>query len=294
MGPLGQDTSVVCINSYPPARELDVVNRHEFLKGLHQAVVPRTYLEIGVSKGRSLTLSRTRTIGVDPAFSINVEVACDLHLVRATSDDFFARPDAMAWFPSGVIDLSLIDGLHVFEFAFRDFINAERHSTPTSVAVFDDMLPRSVAEAARDRYTAAWAGDVYKVATVLARYRPDLVVIPVDTQPTGVVVVVGLDPSSTVLTDHYDAILAEYANPDPQSVPAEILNRSEAADPEKVLASPIWAELVAARAVRGAPPESTASLRELRSTATYVSKPPPDKPWAGLKKAKAGGKRRRD
>jgi hypothetical protein len=108
--------------------------------------------------------------------------------------------------------------------------------------------------------------------------------------------VVGLDPSSTVLTDQYDAILAEYATPDPQSVPAEILERTEAADPEKVLASPVWAELVAARAVRGAPPESTGSLRALRSTASYVPNPPPDKPWAGLKKpkpGKAGGKRRR-
>jgi len=38
--------------------------RHELLKSLHELLDPRSYLEIGVSTGRSLTLSRTRTIGV--------------------------------------------------------------------------------------------------------------------------------------------------------------------------------------------------------------------------------------
>ena len=109
--------------------------------------------------------------------------------------------------------------MHLFEFALRDFINVERYTSPTSVVVLDDMLPRSVTEAARDRTTSQWTGDVYKMVDVLREHRPDLTVVRVNTKPTGVVVVFGADSSSTVLRDHYDEILAAAIVPDPQPVP---------------------------------------------------------------------------
>ena len=66
------------------------MHRHEFLRKLHEAYQPRTYFEIGINDGRSLTLSRVPTIAVDPAFKVVKELRCDLHMVKATSDDFFA------------------------------------------------------------------------------------------------------------------------------------------------------------------------------------------------------------
>jgi hypothetical protein len=125
------------------------MKRHEFLARMHASLRPRSYLEIGVRTGTSLALSSTRTIGVDPSFRIDTELACDLQLVRATSDDFFARPDAISWFPEAVADLAFIDAMHLFEFVLRDFMNIERFCTPASVVLFDDMLPRSQSEAAR-------------------------------------------------------------------------------------------------------------------------------------------------
>jgi Methyltransferase domain len=254
------------------------MNRHDFLTGLHGAYAPRGYLEIGINDGRGLARSRARTIGVDPAYTLTAELACDLQLVRATSDDFFARDDAMSWYADGLVDLAFVDGMHVFEFALRDFMNTERCSSPTGVIVLDDMLPRSDAEAARDRHTVMWTGDVYKVALVLERYRPDLVVVPVDTVSTGVLLVVGLDPASTVLRDHYDEIVAEYATLDPQSVPSEVLHRKAAADPVAVLASPVWADLVAARDASEVAPD-LAPLRALRGSADYTWRAPDDLPW---------------
>lgn len=255
------------------------MNRHDFLTGLHQVCAPRSYLEIGINDGRGLARSHARTIGVDPAYKLTAEVACDLQLVRATSDDFFARDDAMSWYADGVVDLAFVDGMHVFEFALRDFMNIERCSSPTGVVVLDDMLPRSDAEAARDRHTVMWTGDVYKVALVLERYRPDLVVLPVDTVSTGVLLVVGLDPTSTVLLDHYDEILAEHATRDPQSVPIEVLHRTAAADPVAVLASPLWDDLVPARCGDPDRPVALAPLRELRGGADYDWAAPDDVPW---------------
>jgi hypothetical protein len=76
--------------------------------------------------------------------------------------------------------------------------------------------------------------------TVLREYRPDLVCLRVGTEPTGLLVVVGLDPTSTALADNYDRIVAEHVRPDPQRVPAEILSRDTALPPRRVLDSPLW------------------------------------------------------
>jgi len=219
------------------------VTRHEFLGRVHALVQPRTYLEIGVRDGASLALSRATSVAIDPAFRITHELRCDMQLVRATSDDFFARPDPLGHFKGKPIDLAFIDGMHLFEYALRDFINVEQHTRASSIVVFDDVLPRDVDEAARDRHTVLWAGDVYKLIPVLHRHRPDLLVLPLDTHPTGLLLILSPDPRSTVLRDEYDAITAAYVVEDPQSVPQEILDRRCALDPEAVLEAPLWSSL---------------------------------------------------
>jgi hypothetical protein len=193
-----------------------------------------------------MTRSRTRSIGVDPAFRIQRELLCDVHLVRATSDEFFAREHPLAHFDEPVADLAFIDGMHLAEYALRDFINTERYTHAASVIVIDDMLPRTVEEADRDRSRpraeSAWAGDVYKLIEPLRELRPDLVCLEVDTTPTGTVVVLLPDPTSSTLLTAYDDLVEAFVVPDPQPVPEEILNRSRAVDPEKLLAAPIWGE----------------------------------------------------
>lgn len=216
------------------------MQRHEFLRRLHRQTKPKTYLEIGVNSGASLRLSRARTIAIDPQFKIIHPLKCNLVMAKATSDDFFAQPDALKHFRGKSTDLAFIDGMHLFEFALRDFINVERATDWTSVVVFDDMLPRNVQEAARDRETRAWTGDVYKVILTLQEYRPDLVLIPVNTEPTGLLVVLAPDAKSTALNDKYDEIEKRYVVPDPQDVPDEIISRECAYDPEQVLTAPFW------------------------------------------------------
>ncbi|GAA4991054.1 class I SAM-dependent methyltransferase [Actinopolymorpha pittospori] len=221
--------------------------RHEFLRTLHEVAQPRTYFEVGINDGRSLALSRVPTVAVDPAFKVVKELRCDLHMVRATSDDFFARKDPFEHLKGAKLDLAFIDGMHLFEFALRDFINAERHANPGTVVVFDDMLPRNVDEAARDRHTGGWTGDVYKIVPVLQRYRPDLVLALMDTSPTGVLVVLNLDPDNTVLSDKYDEIIKTYIQPDPQQVPDVLIQRGCAMTPDQVLEAAFWPAFVAAR-----------------------------------------------
>lgn len=210
---------------------------YDFLTEVHRRLAPRAYLEIGVRNGGSLARSRCRSVGIDPFFSITYELDTDVALFRTTSDEYFGRPEPLAATGGTPFDLAFIDGLHLFEFAFRDFVNAERHSSPRGVVLFDDVLPRSVDEAARVRHTNAWTGDVYAMLEVLARYRPDLVVVPVQTNPTGLLLVTGLDPTSTVLSDHYDEIMAEFRRPDPQPVPDWMLDRLTVLPPRRLLQS---------------------------------------------------------
>jgi len=212
----------------------------DFLARVHELLQPKHYLEIGVRLGNSLALARCPAVGIDPYFGITAELHNSVDLFRTTSDEYFTRPDPLA--PTGGVpfDLAFIDGLHLFEFAFRDFVNAERHCSPRGVIIFDDVLPRNVDEAARERHTDQWTGDVYPMLAVLERYRPDLVVLPVSTQPTGLLLVLGLDPKSTVLADAYAEIMAEFRQPDPQPVPQELFDRTAVLPPHRVLQVPVW------------------------------------------------------
>lgn len=109
------------------------------------------------------------------------------------------------------------------------------------------MLPRNTKEAARKRHSRAWTGDVYKIQQVLARYRPDRVCVPVDTQPAGVLLVFGLDASNRILSEAYDEIITEWVVEDPQVVPSEVLRPTIAVAPERILEAEIWSWLVARR-----------------------------------------------
>jgi Methyltransferase domain len=242
------------------------MTRHELLHGLHQRIQPRTYLEIGIRTGRSMVLSRCRSIGVDPFFKIDNPIHCDVQLIKATSDDFFARDEPLAHFDGVPVDLAFIDGMHLSDFALRDFINVEPFMADSGVVVLDDVLPRNGLEAARDRKTEPWTGDVYKVVEILRRRRPDLVVLLVNTAPTGTAVAIGVDHASTILKDAYAEEEPYLLRPDPQTPPDEYMDRSVTIEPDVLLESPVWKELVAIRE-SGASADFSPLWAELRNLA---------------------------
>ena len=244
------------------------MRRHDLMGRLHELLRPRTYLEIGVSRGGSLAQSRTRTVAVDPFFEVRHELRCDVHLVRTSSDEFFAREEPFAHFDEPLVDLAFIDGMHLAEYVLRDVINTERYTHPASVIVLDDMLPRTADMAGRDRtlgrQKGAWTGDVYKIVPDIRALRPDLVCIEVDTLPTGVVVILGADATNRALLEAADGLVESYVTPDPQHVPAEVLQRSRAVDGDELMALPVWDGL---RKLQGADPAAArAGVRELITT----------------------------
>jgi hypothetical protein len=219
----------------------------DFLTQLHAELHPRTYLEIGIRQGDSLSLSRCRSIGIDPNFEVSRELLAPTSLIRATSDDYFQGLGASGPFDGEPIDLAFIDGMHLFEFAVRDFSNVELNSASSTVVVFDDVLPRNSEEAARDRHTQAWTGDVFRILDVFTLLRPDLSLVIVDTQPTGLLLVTNLDPGNDALTKDFEGVVRTFVASDPQIIPREILERSEALTPASALALPVWRETASSR-----------------------------------------------
>ncbi|GAB3757791.1 class I SAM-dependent methyltransferase [Microlunatus parietis] len=215
----------------------------EVLAEIHRRLQPERYLEIGVRQGHSLALARCQAIGIDPQYAIEAELRCDVALFRTTSDDYFNRPDPLEPTGGRPFDLAYVDGLHLFEFVLRDVINVERCSSPRGVILLDGVLPRNVDEAARVRHTGVWTGDAYQLIGVLRTYRPDLAVVPLATEPTGMLLLAGLDPTNTVLAARYDQIVSEFRATDPQQVPADLLDRLDAQPAARVLESDLWSVL---------------------------------------------------
>ncbi len=181
------------------------------LERIHAHLRPRTYIEIGIWKGKSLRLARPETLalGVDPAPQLKAPPAPNVRLYSETSDQFFAQHDVIAELGGLRLELALIDGMHHFEYALRDFINLERIGEPQSIILVHDCYPLDVQSAQRERTTVFWSGDVWRMIVLLRKYRPDLAIHTIATPPTGLGMVSNLDPSSQVLATHFDAIVTE-------------------------------------------------------------------------------------
>ena len=186
--------------------------RIDLLSSIHNWLRPRTYVEIGVAQGDSLVLAPpgTRALGVDPSPQVTRPVPPTTTIFAETSDDFFAQRDVRALLGGAPVELAFIDGMHLFEFALRDFMNLERYCTPGSTILLDDCYPLDRRSADRNRTSAFWSGDVWRVVPALKKYRPDLRIRTVAAPLTGLCIVRGLDPSSRVIPENYDAIVKEF------------------------------------------------------------------------------------
>ena len=207
------------------------------LARIHFKARPHTYLEIGTLTGQTLSLSRCRSVAVDPEFRISetqLGAIPFLFLFEGTSDEFFRSLDPKAVL-GGPIDLAFLDGMHLFEFLLRDFINTERHCHRGSVVILHDCMPLDLEMTGRDmgevlsrpnaRYPGWWTGDVWKTADILIRYRPDLDIVALDAPPTGLIIIRNLDPGSAVLESRYQAVVDEYSNRNDISVLTEYFRR---------------------------------------------------------------------
>lgn len=190
---------------------------YHLLHAAHCLLRPRRYVEIGVSNGKSLSLTQqgSSALGVDPLtgavdhlffHSLNETPT----LFKLTSNEFFQNGCMEKAWGTHPFDMAFIDGLHLFEQALMDFIHLEQRSSPDSVIFIHDCLPVNRTGAERERTTMVWTGDVWKVIHCLKQVRPDLEIITFPARPSGLAMVRRLDSSSKLLSTQFDALVAHF------------------------------------------------------------------------------------
>lgn len=186
-------------------------------------LTPKTYFEIGVNKGHTLELSNCDSIGVDPDFLID-----DPAIIRKIlknkrsfffslgSDDFFESYDPEILLGKK-IDFAFLDGMHRSEYLLRDFLNTEKFVKKNSIIALHDCLPLDVGMADRvqggvispvSHRAGWWAGDVWRAALALKRYRPEIKILALDAPPTGLILCTNLDPENRYLETNYSTVVS--------------------------------------------------------------------------------------
>lgn len=187
-------------------------NYLQVMRRIHAYLKPRSYVEIGVSRGDSFALAGADTIaiGVDPAPEITYTLPPPAKVFRKTSDEFFSSHDLRAELQGRPVQLAFIDGLHLFEYALRDFMNLEKYCAHDSAILIHDCYPLDRITAERERQTNFWSGDVWKLIVCLKKYRPDLAIHTIAAAPTGLAVIKNLNPASKVIEENLERLYSEY------------------------------------------------------------------------------------
>lgn len=129
------------------------------------------YLEIGVNTPSQpgynwVGVNAPSKTGVDP----NVDTT-----FKMTSDEFFEKMSQHFY------DIVFVDGLHIFEQAYRDIVNSLKWLSPNGTIVVHDCNPTTEITQRRERASDAWHGDVWKAIVKLRMENIDLTIHTVDT-----------------------------------------------------------------------------------------------------------------
>jgi tetratricopeptide (TPR) repeat protein len=181
------------------------------LREAHLVLKPSVYLEIGVREGMSLAFARAAgtAIGIDPDLGQLRKGFGDWpKLYGMESDRFFGDGHYERHHAGARIDLAFVDGLHHFDAVLRDIANIERRAHAGTAILVHDVIPYHARGQAREEMSLMWTGDVWKAMVGLQRWRPDLSVTVIRTQPTGLALIQGFDPENDVLFAKHEEMVA--------------------------------------------------------------------------------------
>lgn len=173
------------------------MKRDRLIQTAIEKINAQTYLEIGVQRGKNFfAIDAPVMIAVDPKFLIgyrrrfsNFFKYIKARFFEMTSDDFFER-HAPAVFRRRLLDVALIDGLHTYEQALKDFENCLKYLSPRGIILFHDCNPLSKEAAepgsspgdvmSRLGTGAEWTGDVWKAIVHIRARCPNVDVFVMD------------------------------------------------------------------------------------------------------------------
>lgn len=173
------------------------MDRLDIIRALMKKRKLNNYLEIGVFNGHIFFRIKSNfKVAVDPEFRFDALRRAGKLLVNPyniynryyekTSDDFF-RDDAPSLYQKKRIEISLIDGMHEYEYALRDIENTVKYLSGDGVIVVHDCNALtqesacSFAEWKARNFTGTWNGDVWRTILHIRSLRKDLTAFVLDT-----------------------------------------------------------------------------------------------------------------
>jgi hypothetical protein len=170
------------------------MNRTEIINNLIDKHSYENYLEIGVNTPAQpgynwVGIKSKIKHGVDP----NVDTTYTM-----ISDDFFNHHITQKY------DIVFVDGLHIFEQAYRDIINSLKWLSYNGTIVVHDCNPVTEITQRRERASDAWHGDVWKAIVKLRKENIDLTIHTVDS-----------DEGCAIIRYGSQILLPDYPNEDP-------------------------------------------------------------------------------
>ena len=172
------------------------MNRLKAIRLLMKHKNLKNYLEIGVFNGHIFFRIKSKfKIAVDPDFTFDkLRILGKIILnplnifnkyFKKTSDHFFSN-DAALLLSNTKVDISLIDGMHEYDFSNRDVENVLEYLSKEGVIIMHDCNPLTKEAACsfeqwkqRD-FEGTWNGDVWKTILYLQCTRQDVQVFVLD------------------------------------------------------------------------------------------------------------------
>lgn len=166
------------------------MNTAERILAISKITSIKSYLEIGVSEGETFNnLDIDYKVAVDPHFQFDVSSFQTEHVrfYQMTSDKYFLN-----FAGKDIFDLIFIDGLHIFQQTFRDFINALFHMSHKSIVIIDDVYPNDIFSSLVNDHQRfrrlnnpensdlSWHGDVYKTIFAIHDLCPKISYITIN------------------------------------------------------------------------------------------------------------------
>jgi SAM-dependent methyltransferase len=207
------------------------LDRIVIAQSILDAVGRETYLEIGVDTGGSfIPIKAKRKWGIDPSYKLTgrrlskyavfsfLRIKVE-RLFRMTSDEFFAENEKLL--TSYGIDVCLVDGLHTYEQALKDVLNALKYLKPKGVILLHDCSPTTelmarpaagIEDLIRQRipqWDGFWSGDVWKTVVHLRALQDDVDAFVLDCD-TGIGIVTKRRPRSYLSFSENDIRAMDY------------------------------------------------------------------------------------
>jgi hypothetical protein len=178
------------------------MDRLDVIQRIIDRIKAKTYLEIGVKKGKVfLNVKARKKIAVDPQIKIDVKRKIKFLIKNfsnffnvyheMTSDMFFEKYADHLQKLQGV-DAAFIDGLHTYEQSLKDIVNCLKFLKEDGIIVMHDCNPISEAQAypanspehaaksCPSNWDGDWSGDVWKTVAFLRSTRKDLNIFVLD------------------------------------------------------------------------------------------------------------------